>query len=84
MYSRNSEYQMSRKHEERSTALSRMLSRLQAYDQPVAAPALKHFKVIVPFLPREELQNPDATVANLRKNFRPLVEFAQYLKLTKS
>jgi hypothetical protein len=78
--SRNSEYQLSRKSEDRSTALSRMLSRLQAYDHPVAAPALRHFKVIVPFLPKEELQNPSATVANLEKNFRPLMEFAQYVK----
>jgi hypothetical protein len=60
-----------------------MLSRLQAYDHPVAAPALRHFKVIVPFLPKEELQNPSATVANLEKNFRPLMDFAQYVQLFK-
>ncbi|XP_059479588.1 ectopic P granules protein 5 homolog [Neocloeon triangulifer] len=75
---RSCDYKVPRnKSEDQTTALSRMLSRLQAYDHPVAAPQLLFFKNTIPFLPREELLSPAVTLSNLEHNFEALLEFAQ-------
>ncbi|XP_065333691.1 ectopic P granules protein 5 homolog [Cloeon dipterum] len=70
------DFKNSFKNEDSSSALSRMLSRLHTYERPVAAPALRIFKNVVPFLPREELLNAAVTLSSLESNFKPLFEFA--------